>query len=103
MLGTWSPAWAGTFKSSSLVLSKCHLKHLSCSLFQESGGGSVVPLSQIRKVSEQVNTNMISLLAITTQLQKSSKDTQQKHLQISSERGEKEGNTRSNTPTGKKA
>lgn len=67
-----------------------------------SGGGSVVPLSQIRKGSEQVNANIISLLAITTQLLKSSRDTQQKHLQISSERGEKEGNTRSNTPTGKK-
>ena len=101
-LGTWSPAWASTFKSSSFLLRKCHLKHLSCSLLQEFGGGFLVPLSQIRKVSEKVNTNMISLLAITRQLLKNSRDTQQKHLQSSSEEGEKEGNTRSNTPTGKK-
>lgn len=61
-----------------------------------------MPLSQMRKVSEKVNTNMISLLAITRQLLKSSRDAQQKYSQSSSERGEKEGNTRSNTPTGKK-
>jgi len=92
--GTWSPARAGTFKSSSFVLRKCHLKHLSCFL---------VPLSQVRKVSEKVNTNMISLLAITRQLLKSRRDTQQKYLQRSSEKEEKKKRTPDQIlPTGKK-